>query len=386
MNAATLPPPAPRAATPVPSSTHPALHRRTRRVKKYWKPVLGIVVGLAIVAWVSHVLIHVYHYEKTDDAYITGHVHQVSAQVAGRVQTVLVDDNDDVKAGQVLARLDPLEFQIGAQKAAAALAQAKAQLDQAHAGVAQAVAAATEAKARVSQATAQQAQTQAQLGLAKLTLARNEQLFSNGGAITQADLDNARSGFAAAQAAQAANEANLAAARAGVGSAAAAQTVAQAQVEAAQASVAAAEAAGRDAQRQLDYATVVAPAAGRIGNKAVEPGNRVQAGQTLFNLAQADVWIVANFKETQLPLMKPGQAVDITVDALPDHDLHGTVDSLAPATGAQFALLPADNATGNFNKVVQRVPVKIVLDHAAVERLGARLRPGLSVIVDVRVR
>jgi membrane fusion protein (multidrug efflux system) len=387
MNTATPPAPAPQAATPLPSPQHRALHRKTaRRVKKFWKQILVIAAVAGIFGWLGHLALHAYHYEETDDAYVAGHLHQVSPQIDGQVLQVLVTDNQTVNAGDVLVRLDPLEFQIAAQKAAAALAQAKAQLAQATATAEQTVAQATEADARVKQAQAQLAQTQAQLGLARLTLARNEQLFGNGGAVTQADVDNARSAFTAAQAALAANEANLAAARAGVGSAAAAHTLAQAQIEAAHASVSVAETAVRDAQRQLDYATIVAPTAGRVGNKAAEAGNRVQAGQTLFGLIEPDFWVVANFKETQLPLMKPGQPVELTVDALPGRDLHGTVDSLAPASGAQFALLPPDNATGNFNKVVQRVPVKITFDADSVKALGNRLRPGLSVIVNVRVR
>jgi membrane fusion protein (multidrug efflux system) len=387
MNTVTQSTPASPVAKPLSSSHHRALHRKTaRQVRKFWRQLLGIAAVAAILAWLGVLAVRAYHNERTDDAYIAGHLHQVSSQIDGQVRQVLVDDNQTVKAGDVLVRLDPLEFQIAVQKAQAALAQAKAQLAQANANVTQAAAQSTEANARVRQAGAQLARTQAQLGLAKLTLSRNEQLFGNGGAVTQADVDNARSAFTAAQAAHAANQANLAAANAGVGSAAAAQTLAQAQVEAAHASVAVAEAAVRDAQRQLDYTTIVAPAAGRIGNKAVEPGNRVQAGQTLFGLIEPDVWVVANFKETQLALMKPGQPVQVAVDALPDHALQGTIDSLAPASGAQFALLPPDNATGNFNKIVQRVPVKILLDADSVKELGDRLRPGLSVIVNVHVR
>ena len=130
----------------------------------------------------------------------------------------------------------------------------------------------------------------------------------------------------------------------------------------------------------------VAPVAGRIGNKSVEVGNYSLPGQILLALCEPELWIVANFKETQLPRMRPGQDVEITVDALPDRVLHGTVESISPASGAQFALLPPDNATGNFNKVVQRVPVKIKLDQAVVNELGDRLRLGLSVVVNVRVR
>lgn len=203
---------------------------------------------------------------------------------------------------------------------------------------------------------------------------------------SQSDVDTTRSAFRAAQAAQASNQANANAAQSAVGSAVAAQNSARALVAAADASVAVAEAAVRDAERELGYTTITAPADGRIGNKSVEVGNRVVAGQTLFALAAPESWVIANFKETQLARMRPGQEVELSVDALPGRTLHGRVDSIAPASGAQFALLPPDNATGNFNKVVQRVPVKIVFDDASRAELGDRLRLGLSVVVNVRVR
>jgi membrane fusion protein (multidrug efflux system) len=354
--------------------------------KSRWKPIAGLIVGVAILAWLSHVAFRAYYYEETEDAYVVGHLHQISPRIDGQVSEVLVGDNQVVKAGQPLVKLDPQEFQIAVDKADAALAQARAQETEARAELPQIDAQLAEARARVSQAKAQLAQTNAQLELARLTLNRNEQLFQKGGVITQADLDNVRSAFRAAEAAQAANRANQVAAQATVGSAEAARVSAEAKITAAQASVAAAETALRDARRSLSYTTVVAPAAGRVGNKAVEAGNHVVTGQTLMSLAAPENWIVANFKETQLAHMHAGQAVELTIDALPGLDLHGTIDSLAPASGAQFALLPPDNATGNFNKVVQRVPVKIVLDAASLRAVADRLRLGLSVVVSVRVR
>jgi membrane fusion protein (multidrug efflux system) len=348
--------------------------------------VLGIAAGLALLGWLGQLALHAYRYEKTDDAYLTGHLHQISPQLDAQVKGILVTDNQAVRAGDVLVRLDPRQFELAVQKAQAALEQARAQANETHAASAQADAQVAEAEARAKQAEAQLAQAAAQLDLARLTLTRNEQLFAKGGVITDADLDNARGAFHAAEAAHAANQANVTAAQAGIGSAQAAQNSARAQVAAATANIAVAEAAVRDAERQLGYTVLTAPADGRVGNKSVEVGNRVVAGQTLFSLAAPDAWIVANFKETQLARMHAGQDVELEVDALPGHVLHGKVDSIAPASGAQFALLPPDNATGNFNKVIQRVPVKITLDDASRHELGDRLRLGLSVIVNVRVR
>jgi membrane fusion protein (multidrug efflux system) len=351
-----------------------------------WKPVLLALVVAAVALWLGRLGLHAYHYVETDDAYLTGRLHQIGPQLEGQVKAVLVRDNQTVQAGDALVQLDPLEFEIAVQKATAALAQAKAQEAQTAAAATQSEAQIAEANARVAQADAGMGSAQAQLELAKLSAARNEQLLKNGGAVTEADVDNTRSALHAAQAALEAATANRTAATAAVGSAQAAQKSALAQAAAAAANTAAAEAALRDAQRRLAYATLTAPAAGRVGNKSVETGNHVLPGQILLALAEPGPWVVANFKETQLARLSPGQDVDVTVDAVPGPVLHGKIESLSPASGAQFALLPPDNATGNFNKVVQRVPVKITLDPASLAELGDRLRFGYSVIVSVRVR
>ena len=352
----------------------------------WWKPVTGIVLGAAALAWLVHFGLHAYRYEKTDDAYVTGHLHQISPQLDGQVKEILVTDNQTVRAGDVLVRLDPLQSELVLQKAKASLEQARANAAESRAAAGQADAQTAEAKARVQQAAAQLAQTEAQLQLAQLTSTRTDQLFAKGGVNSQADVDTAHSALEAAKAAHAANQANAAAAQSAVVSAEAAQNSATAQVAAAAASVAVAESAVRDAERQLGYMTITAPAPGRVGNKAVEVGNRVLAGQTLFSVAAPETWIIANFKETQLARMQPGQTVELSVDALSGRTLLGKVDSISPASGAQFALLPPDNATGNFNKVVQRVPVKITLDDDSRRQLDERLRLGLSAVVNVRVR
>lgn len=344
-------------------------------------------VGLVVLVWGIRFALHAYRYETTDDAYVTGHLHRISAQVSGSVKEVRVEENQVVSAGDVLVVLDPAEFQIAVEKANAAIAQAHAQEAQAVAATEQAEAQFSVAQARETQAESQLKQVNAQVELARVTLARTEQLFNNGaGAATRADLDTARSAFDSAQASAGAAESAIAAAKAEVTAAGATRDAAHAQTTAAQASVAATEAALRDAELQLSYTKIVAPVAGRIGNKAVETGNRIQAGQTLFALAAPEMWISANFKETQLAHMHPGQAVEVTVDAIPGETLQAHIESVSPASGAQFALLPPDNATGNFNKVVQRVPIKIVLEPDVVRRLGDRLRLGLSVIPEVRIR
>jgi membrane fusion protein (multidrug efflux system) len=331
-------------------------------------------VAIGIATWLADFTWHAWNYEETDDAYVVGHLHQVSPQIDGQVKDVLVADNQVVKAGDVLLRLDPLKYEIAVDKAQADAAQA-------HAKKIEAAATLAEAQARVSQAEAQIGEIDAQLELARLNHERNKVMFGDGksGVVTQSELDKSHSALAVTHASADAAKASLTAAQA-------AQQAASAQIEAADAANAAAEAELRDAQRQLADTVVTAPADGRIGNKSVEIGDQVKSGQMLFALAEPNPWVVANFKETQLARMHPGQPVEFTIDSLPGQTLHGTIDSLAPASGAQFALLPPDNATGNFNKVVQRVPVKIVLDDASRAQFGDRLRLGCSAVVDIRVR
>jgi membrane fusion protein, multidrug efflux system len=368
------------------SSPGPSVPAQAKRKSPLGRIIL-ILAGLAIAVWLGRFLIHFWRYEETEDAFIAGHVHQISPQIAGPVKAVLVQDNQTVTMGQPLVEIDPLEFQIASLKAQAGAAQAQAAEAQAQAAEIQAAAALPEARARVAQAEAQVQQVQAQASLAQRTLQRDEDMAKGEDhAVTPADLDAARSSAAAAQADIHATAANLDALKAMVASVQAQDDVAQAQRKAAHAAVAAAQAAIRDSERQLSYASITAPAAGRVGNKSVEVGDRVQTGQTLIVLVEPEVWIVANFKETQLARLHIGQGVEVTLDAIPDRTFHGTIESLAPASGAQFALLPPDNATGNFTKVVQRVPVKIVLDPGSLQGVEDRVRPGLSADVNVLIR
>jgi membrane fusion protein (multidrug efflux system) len=351
----------------------------------FW--VIVLALGTISAFWLFHFFVRAYHYESTDNAYINAHVHQISPRVAGAVTEVLAEDNQTVKAGQALARIDPLEYEIALHKAQANLAQSKAQESQARAAVHQTKAQVAQMKAQVAQAEAEVSRAGAQLEIAGENLGRNTRLYSaDTRAIAKADVDTTKSAFATNEAMVNAAKANLEGARTTITATEAQVEAAEAQLDAARAGVAANEAAVRDAERELSYATLTAPVDGRIGNKNVEVGNRAQVGQGLFALVQPDLWIVANFKETQLAYMHAGQRVEFTIDAIPGHEFTGKIDSIAPATGAQFALLPPDNATGNFTKVVQRVPVKIVPDRESIRGFEDRLRPGLSTVIDVRVR
>jgi membrane fusion protein (multidrug efflux system) len=343
------------------------------------------IVGAAVFAWLAQFAFHFWHYEDTDDAYAAGHVHQISAQVNGQVAAVLARENQTVHQGELLVRLDPLEFDITAEKAQAALAQAEAAQAENEASVAQAEAQLVQANARAREAEAQAEQARAQLSLAQLTWDRDSRMAQER-AVPQAELDAARAMLDAAQAAVGAAQANGDSMKAGIVSAEARRDAASAQMKEATASDHLSQAAIQDAQRQLSYVDIRAPADGRVGNKNVEVGNRVQIGQTLMVVVEPDVWFEANFKETQLSRIRAGQPADVRIDAIPGHVFHGRVESVAPASGAQFALLPADNATGNFTKVVQRVPVKIVIPASEAGDFADRIRPGLSAVIEVRIR
>jgi membrane fusion protein, multidrug efflux system len=214
-------------------------------------------------------------------------------------------------------------------------------------------------------------QAQARLASARVGVAR-----------AQSQLAQAQEGVTSAQAKLAASKGGLQQATAGGQQTA----VNRGQYEAAKASISQAEATLKDAQLQLSYTNITAPAAGRVGRKNVEVGNRVQVGTPMMAIVNNDSWVVANFKETQLEKMKPGKPVEIKLDSFPHHTFKGRVDSISPASGAQFALLPPDNATGNFTKIVQRIPVKVVFDQESIKGYEARITPGMSAEVAVEVK
>lgn len=338
------------------------------------KRVLAVVGLIALVAIGAggRMWYRSHHYVETENAYVTGRVHQVSSRVAGVVTSVLVDDNQMVKAGDVIAELDPADHAVRIEQIEAQIASVQQQLKQSDAQLLQ-------VKAQAAAAGAQVKQSEAQLLRARQDAERFGQLYNDTmKAVSKAEVDASSAARAGAVADVAARRDNAAAAQAQIGAAQAGSEVLKAQVKVLQAQL-------KEAQQQLAYNRIVAPVAGRIGRRSVEVGARVQPGQALLAVVEDNVWVVANFKETQLAGLQPGQAVSLEVDALPDHHLVGRVDSFAPASGNQFALLPADNATGNFTKIVQRVPVKIVLDPQDVKKYAGRLVPGMSVVAEIEL-
>jgi membrane fusion protein, multidrug efflux system len=316
-------------------------------------------------------------HEDTDDAYIAGNTHQISPRIAGTVQQVLVDDNWHVEEGQPLVKLDPRDFEVALVKNRGQLDQANSQVSQAEAAAEQAEAELLQRQAGVKQGTAQVIQSQANFDITKINFDRSQGLFLKGAVskeevdTNKANFDAARGALDGAKATDEANQAQVTAAKAAVHSA-------KAQIANAVANVTVSEGSVRDSELQLSYCTVIAPVSGRIAQRSVESGNRLTVGQALMAVVEDGVWILANFKETQLERMQVGQPVDIKIDAMPHHRFSGRVDSLQPGTGSDFALLPPDNATGNFIKIVQRVPVKILFNPDSIASVREKIVPGLS--------
>ena len=308
-------------------------------------------------------------HEETDDAQVSGHISPVLPRVPGYVAKVLVRDNQHVDAGQALLEVDPSELDLKVAEASAEVQNAAADQSTARAALASARASSGTAAANVETALVRQRK-------AESDLARDSSLFKTG-AITDSQMNDTRTAADMATA-------ELAAVRTQATTAELQIAVAAARVNAAKTQAAEKASDLEFARLQRTYGTVTAPISGLVSRKNVEPGQYIQAGQTLLSItSDTNVWVVANFKETQLTHMKAGQDVDFEADSYPGVTFHGKVESISGATGAQFALLPPDNSTGNFVKVTQRVPVKIVLTQAPDAEHP--LRPGMSVDAAVLV-
>ena len=411
-------PPTSQAGPGAPAVT-PAATKRKKSAKRAY-----LILGALAAAVVATYYIHGYmtrNLVSTDDAQIDADIVPISPQVAGVISEMMVHDNDTVAATgkdgkpTVLAVIDPKDYAAKVNAATQDLAAAQAAYDTAqiqlkiahatvHGGTTSAQAAVSGSSAQAQAAAAQVAAAQAQVAGAKAALAKAEadltrtKTLHDQGAMTGRELE-------AAQAARDSAKASLDGANAGLAAARSNQSNASAQVAAAQGKLAqttpeqdqidAAEAAAKladaklqsakvalqIAQTQVDYTEVRAPTAGYVSKLSAHPGQLVQPGMPLLMLVPSETYVIANFKETQIDRIKPGQKVDISVDAVPGRTYEGVVDSIAPGTGARFSLLPPDNATGNYVKVVQRVPVKIKWKAPP----GAELRAGLSAEVTIHL-
>jgi membrane fusion protein (multidrug efflux system) len=346
--------------------------------------VIGAAVALILaIAYVATIFFHSLTHESTDDAFIDAHIVSIAPKVAGKISAVKVKDNELVRKGQVLLQLDPADIAAAVAQKQAALEVAKAHLDNAQMSAEQAAAHVNTVMAGFASLKASTGAAAADTEKLRGDLTRNKDLIESG-AISKQDFQHSVSDVASSEATLESKKRQLQAAEALAEEAKKQAGSARAQVSAARAEVAEAQAELRQAELQKSYTTITAPEAGRVTNKSIEPGNYVQVGQPLFAIVPQHVWVTANFKETQLSNMRPGQPAEVEVDAYPARALHGHVDSIQAGSGARFSLLPPENATGNFVKVVQRVPVKIALD----EQPGVQevLGPGMSAMPDVKVK
>jgi membrane fusion protein, multidrug efflux system len=362
---ALLPSNRPDAGTPIPPA---AANKFNFRKLLMTGAVIAVLAGASWYGWdywtVGQYLV------STDDAYVKADSTTIAPKVSGYLQEVLAKDNQRVKAGQVLARIDDRDYRV-------ALDQAKADVASANAAIAS-----KQAQLVVQQAVIDAAKATVEVDKATMTFAAQENkrytdLAATGYGSVQ-NAQQAQSRHAGAQAAIARDTANLASALNQV-------DLLKAEIAQATAALARAGALQSQAELNLSYTTIVAPIDGVVGNRTLRVGQYVQAGTQLMSVVPIDgAYVVANYKETQLTGVREGQAVAISVDTFPGQVVYGHVDSIAPASGQEFALLPPDNATGNFTKVVQRIPVKIALD--GNNQSPIELRPGMSVIPAIETR
>lgn len=341
---------------------------KPRPFKRILGFTIGAVVVIAMIVGGTLYWLDARRFTSTDDASVDAYTTQMAPRIAGQVAKLMFTDNQHVSAGQSLMLIDPRDYQ-------AKLDQARAQQSSAEASLQQAQAQTVVQQDNVEQTAANVRVTEADLLQAKQDYNRFQAI--NPGAVSRQQVEASTATFHSAQAKFDASRLTVSGAQAQVRSA-------EAQVLAARASLQQAEANTRAAELQLSYCTIVAPVAGIVTHRTAAEGNYVSPGQPLFALVQDDRWVTANFKETQLAGIHPGQDVDLSVDAVPSLTFHGKVDSFQAGTGTAFSTLPAENATGNYVKIVQRLPVKIIFDDQRVKDYP--LAPGMSVTPRVRVR
>ena len=359
-------PPGPAGAASSPSASEPRKPKRGRFIL-----MALLLLALAGGGWAGYDWWTVGRFEvSTDDAYIGANMSILSAQVSGYVASVEVSENQAVRKGDVIARIDDGDYRLAVQSAEDKIATADA-------SVKRIAMQAEAARASIEAAHAQVLSAQAELKRAATDLARRVQLTEKK-VVSIQTLDNARADRDKAAAALSASQANFAVAQANL-------AVLNAQKLEAEGTLAELKTALDKAERDLSFTVIRAPIDGVVGNKSVEVGQLVQPGSRLAAVVPLDdVYVDANFKETQLAAMHPGQLADIEVDAFPNHHFEGRIDSISPASGSLFSLLPPENATGNFTKIVQRLPVRV---HFTPEATSAHvLRPGMSVVVTVDTR
>jgi membrane fusion protein, multidrug efflux system len=357
---------------------------RTHSVKRVVTTVLLVLLFAAGVIAGLVFLVNSAAYQSTDDAFIDGHIIPVSAKVAGRVQTVHVIDNQMVEKGDPVVELDPLDFEAATRQKAAALQSSQAQEAAAQAALQAEIAHVKTLQATVESDRATAAADAALNEKAQKDIKRYEDLYRTK-VVSPQEVDQFRAAAKSAEATWEAAEKKVRSDEAQVNEALAQVEAYKGLVQSVSAQINESDANLATAKLNQSYTRILAPESGWVTQKSVEPGQYIQAGQNLFALVPKAVWVTANFKEDQIRQMRPGQPVEIEIDALHGRKFRGHIDSIQAGSGARFSLLPPQNATGNYVKVVQRVPVKILFDEPVNADSGLPLGPGESVVPTVEV-
>lgn len=356
-------------------------HQKIKRTIVLLSATALIVVASAVVI---PVYVHISAYESTDNAHIDGQIVPVASRVAGHIAQVFVTDNQPVTTGELLLELDPIDFQVRLNTAQAMLQNAEALVDAAKSHKAEVSTQLALAKATLAQARAELVAIEADYQQSAADLTRYRKLAA-GNTISPQQLDHAATSERMAAAQLEAGRSKVTTQQTLIQKAEAAIMAAEDNIRQTQAQVAARQSQLKQAALDLSYTKILAASDGFVTKKNVEAGAFIQAGQSLMAIVSPQVWVTANFKETQLTHMRPGQPVQISVDTFPGVTFLGHIQSIQRGTGSRFSLLPAENATGNFVKVVQRIPVKIVFNQP--EKLADYLLvPGMSVVPQVNIK
>ena len=333
--------------------------------KRVIVPIISAVVLILIGIYLA---VHATFFQSTDDAFVEGHIIQVAPKVAGQIINLYVDDNQEVKENQIIAEIDPKDYQVKLDQAEAKLAEAKAKLGVTEKQV-------DENSSNVNQTQEELNSAKSKLDFAEKDYQRYAAMYKEG-IVSKQEYDNSLNQLTVAQANNKAADEKSKAMKAALESS-------KARIKSVEAEIQRLEAEVEEASTNLSYTKIYAPEDGTVSSRSVEKGNYVQIGQPLLSIVPKRVWVVANFKEIQLTNMKPGQRVWIKVDTYPHKRFKGSVQSIQRATGAKASLFPPENAVGSYVKIVQRVPVKIIFEEDLSEY---NIVPGMSVVPKVQIK
>lgn len=345
--------------------------QKTKKKRKTYhkkRVIIPIITTIIFLLFGIFSMIYAYYYQSTDDAYIEGHLVSISPSVSGPVVKLYVDDNQEVKAGQLLLEIDPKDYIVKLHQAEAKLAEAKARLKVADGNIMQ-------NQSVIDQVVQERSSSDSKLQFAKKDYDRYSKMYKIGVSSKQ-EYDQSSTSLTVSQSKHIENSSKVKEAQIAL-------NVSQSEKEMTAATIAKEQAEVEQAKLNLSYTKIYAPQAGSISSRSIEVGNYVQVAQPIMSIVPDKMWVVANFKETQLANMKKGQPVSIRVDAYSRKEFKGKVDSIQRASGAKSSLFPPENAVGSYVKIVQRIPVKIVFDE---DYSKFNLAPGMSVMPKVKVK